>query len=1046
MGGLAWLSTWFGRAQAVLLISSCAAALAQEGPGPVLQVDPGGHWGPIRRVAVSPDNVLVATASDDKTVRVWVAGGATPLHTLRPPVGHGTAGRMYGAAFHPTQQLLAVAGTSARAGKVDIYLFNPRTAEFIRTIASAAGEVKRLRWSRDGRWLLAALASPGAVRVFSADGFETAALSRRGDVYGLDTNDSGLVAVTDASGAIDLFQLRPDGSLENAGALATSTGEPIAAAFAPADDRLAVVYFSRERFGMVDIFSSTQRHLLQTLRAAGVGAGSGRMQAVAWNARGATLAIGGVRTSPGASGSDAIDTLAGIVWRLDPASAKVVDETVVASDTVTDLAATPDGGWVYTSFDSSWGHLGESGAAAPRGPRNEYVRRADRLWAVANAMAVGWQTTPDAADRRSFDVVTRALRAGQLPGASRPELPGLFSGTRDWESATAAQPRILGAPIPLGVGEISRAVARIGASADVVWGSGHRLARVAPGGHMRWSVQPGAESRAVHSSADGRLVVAALADGTIRWLRADDGTLLLTLLTTPQGQWLLWTPSGYYDASPGGERLIGWLVQAIEDGRTQFHSIGRFRNLLYRPDVIDRILDTTDEREALRAADTARSEALLAAEAAATSTGAPLPASPSEPERAGAAAAPISGSTSVPTQGPLAQPRPSASSPRAEPPPLEKEIVRRRPPTLVHKSDPIVRTEASRVRIQFGIDSPHAAVASLVVRRDGVLQELLDYHPPGTFDGQSSAGVTVEVPVGASTVHLAAANEHGFSDPLTFRLERQAPSIPWEPPPPGDPIGTRPVRLFVLAVGVGTFSDPRIHPLALPGKDARDFVAVLQSQQGQAFARVESRLLIDRDATRAAVTAGLKWLTSVVGADDLGVLYLAGHGFQHPAGSYHFIAHDTRAAHPVSTSLDEALIHATLTAMRGRAVLFVDTCQASHAAGRSRGITRDMSRITNDLTSPENGVIVFASSTGRQESLEKDEWGNGAFTKALVAGLNGAADVTRRGRVTFPALGHFVTSEVDALTQGRQTPVLIAPPPGVPDLLLAHVRRMGASP
>lgn len=35
----------------------------------------------------------------------------------------------------------------------------------------------------------------------------------------------------------------------------------------------------------------------------------------------------------------------------------------------------------------------------------------------------------------------------------------------------------------------------------------------------------------------------------------------------------------------------------------------------------------------------------------------------------------------------------------------------------------------------------------------------------------------------------------------------------------------------------------------------------------------------------------------------------------------------------------------------------------------------------------ENGAVVFTSSTGRQYSLENEDWGNGAFTKALVEGL-----------------------------------------------------------
>ncbi len=92
----------------------------------------------------------------------------------------------------------------------------------------------------------------------------------------------------------------------------------------------------------------------------------------------------------------------------------------------------------------------------------------------------------------------------------------------------------------------------------------------------------------------------------------------------------------------------------------------------------------------------------------------------------------------------------------------------------------------------------------------------------------------------------------------------------------------------------------------------------------------------------------------------------------------------------------------------------------------------------NDLSSSENGVVVFASSTGQEESEEKAEWGNGAFTKALIEGLRGKADFTRAGRVTYAALNLFVSEEVGRITEGRQRPVFISPR-GIPDFALARL-------
>jgi hypothetical protein len=40
----------------------------------------------------------------------------------------------------------------------------------------------------------------------------------------------------------------------------------------------------------------------------------------------------------------------------------------------------------------------------------------------------------------------------------------------------------------------------------------------------------------------------------------------------------------------------------------------------------------------------------------------------------------------------------------------------------------------------------------------------------------------------------------------------------------------------------------------------------------------------------------------------------------------------------------------------------------------------DLTRVVNELSSAENGVIVFAASTGKQLAQEAFEWKNGAFT------------------------------------------------------------------
>ena len=195
------------------------------------------------------------------------------------------------------------------------------------------------------------------------------------------------------------------------------------------------------------------------------------------------------------------------------------------------------------------------------------------------------------------------------------------------------------------------------------------------------------------------------------------------------------------------------------------------------------------------------------------------------------------------------------------------------------------------------------------------------------------------------------------------------------------------------------------------------------------------KVLRDSAATRAETLKNLKWLSESAAPNDLAFLFLAGHGTNESGGQYFFLPHDANVRSLRTTAVSEADIRDSLRRIRGRAIFFVDTCFSGQVMGSNSSTSREMSRLANDLAATENGVIVFAASTGRQKSLEAD--GNGYFTKALIDGLNGAADFQKRGRVTYKQLDAYLSDEVSRLTKGRQTPVTNIPV-GIPDFEIAR--------
>jgi len=92
----------------------------------------------------------------------------------------------------------------------------------------------------------------------------------------------------------------------------------------------------------------------------------------------------------------------------------------------------------------------------------------------------------------------------------------------------------------------------------------------------------------VNASADGRFVVAALGDGTIRWYRTADGSEALALFVHADAQrWVVWTPEGFYAASsPEAESLMGYVLNQGRDKEAEFVSSGQLRQQFYRPALI----------------------------------------------------------------------------------------------------------------------------------------------------------------------------------------------------------------------------------------------------------------------------------------------------------------------------------------------------------------------------------------------------------------------------------------------------------------------------
>ena len=107
---------------------------------------------------------------------------------------------------------------------------------------------------------------------------------------------------------------------------------------------------------------------------------------------------------------------------------------------------------------------------------------------------------------------------------------------------------------------------------------------------------------AVTPSPDGRLMVSGSQDQTIRLWNLKTRELIVTLFHGSDGEWVMWTPQGYYTGSPGADKMVGWQINKGPENAADYVGADQLREHLNRPDIIDRAIVLASAEQAVREA------------------------------------------------------------------------------------------------------------------------------------------------------------------------------------------------------------------------------------------------------------------------------------------------------------------------------------------------------------------------------------------------------------------------------------------------------------
>jgi WD40 repeat protein len=268
--------------------------------------------------------------------------------------------------------------------------------------------------------------------------------------------------------------------------------------------------------------------------------------------------------------------------------------------------------------------------------------------------------------------------------------------------------------------------------------------------------------------------------------------------------------------------------------------------------------------------------------------------------------------------------------------------------------------------------------------------------------------LSLTLPKQSGTLSIQAHNKFGYSEPVEFKINYL-----------GEAQNVLKPKLYVLAIGVAEYDDKEIR-LDFSAKDAKDFANVMGKQKGKLYSDVVVKTLTNKEASKDNILDGLEWIQKETTSRDVAMVFIAGHGVNDENGHFYFLPVNFDDSKLKRTGVAFSEFKTTLASIAGKVILFADACHSGNIMGKRRSI--DTTGLIQELNDAENGVVVFTSSTGKQYSLEDKAWNNGAFTKALVEGLEGKADMMGNGKITVDGLSYYVSERVKKLTNGKQTP------------------------
>lgn len=303
---------------------------------------------------------------------------------------------------------------------------------------------------------------------------------------------------------------------------------------------------------------------------------------------------------------------------------------------------------------------------------------------------------------------------------------------------------------------------------------------------------------------------------------------------------------------------------------------------------------------------------------------------------------------------------------------------------------------------------------------------------------QYASELDVALCPGRNKIQISALNSKGAESlKETFTVINKSPEKP---------------DLYLISIGVSKYKNEKFN-LNFAAKDAHDVVKFFENCG--LYNKVYSVELTNEQVTKEAILNLKTSFLAGASTKDVVMLFAAGHGVLDHKLNYYFGTYDMDFMHPASGGIAYEELEQLLDGIKPIKKLFLmDSCHsgeldtdeytvASNTNAKSKSVTfrnagnvnavsksgfgmSKSAQLASELFADlrrGTGATIISSAGGAEYAMESDQWKNGLFTYCLLSGIKDmSSDVNKDGMILLSEIQDYVYSKVNELSGGKQRP------------------------